>query len=358
MKLDLKKVEQSLTDAQVIKILTDLGADDYADKEDYIVFPTICHNHNAAEASPKLYYYKQNKRFHCYTECGDTFNVYELIRRVLELHNDAIAAVSFRKVVQFLVKSINFENDINENVDNLYESQSDKYARKQYTIDLPHYDPNLIELFTHTYPQQWISEGISERTLDRYNIRYSINQDKIIIPHYDIEGNLIGIRGRTLNEQEAEIIGKYMPVKVEKTIYSHPLSQNLYGLHISKPYIQKSKQAIVFEGEKSVLLYDTYFNENNAVAVCGSNFNKVQLKLLLSCGAEEVIICFDKEYDKLGATADKYFYKLYNICEKYSVYAHMSFIFDREGLLKQKDSPIDEGEDIFLNLLYKRVRVK
>jgi hypothetical protein len=55
---------------------------------------------------------------------------------------------------------------------------------------------------------------------------------------------------------------------------------------------------------------------------------------------------------------DKYFYKLWNICKKYSNYCTFSFIYDRENLLDLKDSPTDKGEEIFKKLLEKRVKVK
>ena len=40
--------------------------------------------------------------------------------------------------------------------------------------------------------------------MDKYNIRFSPTQNKIIIPHYDINGRLVGIRGRALNIEEVE----------------------------------------------------------------------------------------------------------------------------------------------------------
>ena len=66
-------------------------------------------------------------------------------------------------------------------------------------------------------------------------------------------------------------------------------------------------------------------------------------------------MCYDNE-EKNGE--DKYFNKLYNMCKKYTNYANMSFIYDRQGLSKMKDSPSDNGQEIFEQLLKGRVRVK
>ena len=46
------------------------------------------------------------------------------------------------------------------------------------------------------------------------------------------------------------------------------------------------------------------------------------------------------------------------MCKKYINYGNISFIYDREGLSKMKDSPSDNGEEIFKQLLKGRVRVK
>jgi hypothetical protein len=96
--------------------------------------------------------------------------------------------------------------------------------------------------------------------------------------------------------------------------------------------------------------------DNCAAAVCGSSFNKYQLNILLKyCHPKEIVICFDKE-EKPGE--DKYFNKLWNIGSRYLPYCNFSFIYDREGLLNDKDSPTDKGEEIFEKLLKKRVKVK
>ena len=216
--------------------------------------------------------------------------------------------------------------------------------------------PHVLDCFVQTYPQEWLDDGISKKTMDRFNISYSISQNKIIIPHYDILGRLVGIRGRALNDWEVENIGKYAPIQVEGIWYKHPLSMNLYGLDRTFMDIRRNGVCYLFESEKSVLQMDGFSIPNCSAAVCGSNFNKYQLNILMKfCAPSEIVICFDKE--ELPGE-EKYFNKLWNICQKYKQYCNFSFIYDREGLLNLKDSPTDKGEEVFLQLLKKRVRVK
>ena len=61
-------------------------------------------------------------------------------------------------------------------------------------------------------------------------IAYDPKRHAIIIPHYDINNNLIGIRKRTLVEEE-EVFGKYRPATFNGKMYNHPLGFNLYNLN-------------------------------------------------------------------------------------------------------------------------------
>ena len=95
---------------------------------------------------------------------------------------------------------------------------------------------------------------------------------------------------------------------------------------------------------------------NCSAAVCGSQFNKHALKLLMSeARPKEIVICFDKE-EKPGS--EDYFNKLYNIGKKYQNYCDFSFIYDRENLLEMKDSPSDKGAEVFWKLYKRRVKVR
>ena len=59
---NLSELANSLTPEDIIKLVTELGADRYIETDNYIQFPTICHNVDPSEAKMKLYYYKKNKK--------------------------------------------------------------------------------------------------------------------------------------------------------------------------------------------------------------------------------------------------------------------------------------------------------
>lgn len=346
--IDLNILEESLTDEKVIELLAFLGNDEYINKDDCIIFKTICHNVDPEDASLKLYYYKKNHRFVCYTECGDSFNIYTLFERRYKLLG---IKYNFYKDIILKISDGNVVHKDNTGFYSVYESNYDKYRKTKPLVNLPHYNKNILNIYTSFATPEWLEDGISEEVMNIYNIKYSIVNNKIIIPHYDIDNNLIGIRGRALNENDL-LIGKYMPVQIEGYTYSHPLSYNLYGLNVVKDNIKKYELAIVAESEKSALQYMTMFGKDKAICVacCGSSFHRYQLDLLLSCGAKKVLIAFDKE-GETWEKRQKYYNKLYNICNKYKNFCKMGFVFDSSNLLNLKDSPFDKGKEIAMKLI-------
>ena len=55
--IDYKSIVEQLDTHKVIQLMLTLGADEFIEKPGYIIFPTICHNEDASDASMKLYYY-------------------------------------------------------------------------------------------------------------------------------------------------------------------------------------------------------------------------------------------------------------------------------------------------------------
>ena len=339
-------------DEEKIKQLLDKLDIPWQDKGSYIICKTACHNIDLDKASWKLYYYKNNHLFYCYTNC-QAMSIFKFLRNFYETRQ---IEYDWYQDIYLAIKNCSSYNKIEGFQKPIYKSLKERYGQQRKVKQLPEYDSGVLGCFTKIYPTEWLEDGISESAMDKFNILYSISQNKIIIPHYDVNNRLVGIRGRALDEWEVENIGKYAPIKVEQTWYRHPLSLNLYGLNINKENIKKSGICFVCEAEKSVLQADSFLLPNCCVAICGSNFNKYALKILLKeCAPKEIVLCLDNE-EKPGE--EKYFNKLYSICEKYKNYCNFSFVYDRKQLTKYKDSPTDCGEEIFKELVSRRIRVK
>lgn len=359
------EIKQNLTLEQIEEVLIDFDGEPER-RGDILVSKTICH----CGQSHKLYYYPNTSLFKCYTDCAETFDVFELTRKVLSREQPKAREDSewnLPEAIDYIARKFGYSPN-KESFDNQIEIVDDLKLLEKYDrikdinvntqeVQLETYDGSFLNHLPHPTIQPWIDEGITKEVMNAAGICYDPKNCGIVIPHYDINNRLIGIRERTLIK-ENEVYGKYKPAYIGNKLYNHPLSFNLYNLNHSKKNISRMKKVFVFEGEKSVLLYRSYFGEENdlSVAICGSSFINYQAWLLINQGAEEIIICLDKQFQNKGDEEFKKLVKnLKSIYRKYGRYIKISFIFDKDNLLQYKSSPIDEGKEKFLTLFKKRV---
>lgn len=352
--INAHQLKTSLTKSDIILIMKRLGASNYEDREEILVFPTICHNMDEDDGSMKLYYYCDSHVFHCYTACGENFDIFDLVKK---RNNMAGVEESLGQIMnRILAITGKREEFIDAPVENVIDSGLKlliKPEKKQKVLKV--FDDKVLLSLSKIYTPEWINEGISVETQKKYGILFSISRNSIVIPHYNINNELVGIRERALDEEQIRF-GKYRPIEIDGQMYNHPLLENLYGLNITKNVVTKRKRIVLFEGEKSVMKMDSLFGTdlNCSAAFCGSQFSMSQFQIIVSkTGAQEIIFALDKEFETTASEkGQKQFNKLNNLCLTYAPFIKTSFIYDDDGLLDLKNSPIDKGRDVF-NELYK-----
>ena len=361
---DKLKIREALTDENVYDLLQEWGGDPSYDTYGF-VSTTICHN-PPGEGSRKLYYYTNTGLFRCYTGCDSYFDIFELVAKVAKIQWDK--DFDLNDAVRWIAQKFGFSGDHedrpeDEDLDDWkylanYERIQD-ISLKDNSVLLKDYEIDILDRFNYKVKiSPWLREGITQAALNQARIGFYPGADQITIPHYDKDGRFVGLRGRTVCEEEGERYGKYRPMRVNGIQYNHPLGMNLYNFNNSKDNIKLMKKAIIFEGEKSTLLYQSYFGLQNdiSVACCGSSVSAHQMQLLLDAGAEEIIIAFDRQFQEIGDTEFKHLKKnLLKLRDKYKTYATISFIFDKNKTTGYKSSPIDEGPEKFLNLFKERI---
>lgn len=358
--LDKNLIKTQIDNTKLIELLRELGSSEPYIRQEALVFETVCHN-CTGEGSHKLYYYSNTNLFRCYTHCGDSFDIFDLVIRQFKLRQiELTVGQAIRWVYDRMDQSgLSFTKEESDNDDwnifNKYraikeQSLAEKPVLKEYSRDILKQLPFFIV-------DDWRIEGIEIETMKRFGIKYNPVSNAVIIPHYDENKRLVGIRQRAMIKEDEDMYGKYRPAYINGELYNHPLSYCLYGLSLNKDNISKIKKAIIFEGEKSVMLFDSYFgSENNvAVACCGSNISATHIQILSDIGVQEIIIAFDKEYEAIGDSGFQAQTKnLKNIHKKYSSKILISFLFDKENILEYKDSPIDKGIESFVHLYKNR----
>lgn len=190
----------------------------------------------------------------------------------------------------------------------------------------------------------WLREGIAPWTAKKFGLCYSYKRKRVIVPiRYWLTGELVGINARTTIENYEELgIKKYMITP------SYQKSLNLYGLWENYDSIQEAGYVILYESEKSVLKmcsrdghesedWKYGFNGKTGVALSGKTLSDEQVKILIGLNVE-IIMAFDKDVD---------INEIRHACDKFYKIRKVSYMYDKWGLLENKQSPADVSNKKF-----------
>lgn len=200
--------------------------------------------------------------------------------------------------------------------------------------------------YKHEPVKEWIGEGIEQEVMDLFGVRIDVFQNRIIYPVYDINNNLINIKGRTRNPN-------YKALKIPKYINYHSVGVMDYfqGLNITLPYIKESNEVIIFESIKSVMKAYGWGLKNCASAE-KHTLTKEQVDLLVKLKVN-IVFAYDSDVDYKSSDVKRSIDKLKRITNVY-------IIQDKNQLLGGKDAknaPVDLGEDIWRELYKNRKKV-
>lgn len=272
---------------------------------------------------------------------GDIFTL------IMEIKNiDFPSANKFIHKILNLKFTYNFDNKKEKKKDilDIFKKAKESYNKsKEKQLDI--YNEDICDEFVNLPYIGWIREGIMPYTQKKFNIGYSLKRNRIVIPHRfwcGKKNDYVGIMGRTLVQNYDILeIPKYFP------LIKFPKSMNLYGLQENYNDIQKAGKIIVFESEKSVLKCDSLLCKF-AVALGGHELSNEQIKILISLNVE---IIFAMDNDMLEQLS-------IDMCNRVKYCRATSYIYDKYGLLDEKDSPVDRGFKIFKSLLKHRIKIK
>lgn len=189
--------------------------------------------------------------------------------------------------------------------------------------------------------QIWRDEGISDEVMSRFQVKYDSFSDRIVYPIRRSDGKIINIGGRTLDPAWKE-----KKLRKYNYYYKWGRMEVIYGLFENMDSILEKHEIIIFEGCKSVLKAATW-GITNCVAALTSHINPDQMKILVKLGCD-VVFAFDKEVDPRED---------HNV-QKLKSYVNVFYLHDKDDLLDEKDSPIDQGQEVFLKLYNDRRRYR
>lgn len=187
-----------------------------------------------------------------------------------------------------------FQNNFNVNdnmKDYIRERGISDFSTEKFEIGFASSSNDTVNFLKSNYYN--INDAIDLGVIDKgENGLYSRFIERITFPIYTINAKLVGFGGRTVSNHNAKYVNSPQTKLFNK-------SKLLYGYHLAKERIYKTKQIIVCEGYLDVImLHQARFN--TAVATLGTALTQDHLPLLRR-GEPKIILAYDG--DKAGLNA-------------------------------------------------------
>lgn len=260
-----------------------------------------------------------------------------------------IRECNFYQALDWLCKKLGVENEsfsnCTEEMSVLQEVRRVKRRKKHVESHVSHdiISSNVLRQYHPCIVSDWITEGLDPVSQKKYGILDDESANRWLIPVYDENDNLISLKGRTYAPNWEEM-------GTPKFIYYQKLGVNdiLFGLNYNKNSVIEHNEIILFEAEKSVIAADSYGCD--WCASLGTNSISKQLKRkILSLKCSSCVLAFDKDVSWNDACKEAY---------KLNKYMNVYIVFDKQGILTNKQSPTDAGKETW-ELLYKtKIRVR
>ena len=348
--LDIQTIKSAITDDNIIALMDSMGIPLVSANSQYMVFPSACHHADWERHSKKLYYYIESQRWHCYSCSGD----WDTIALIQHLRH-----CTFNQAVDYICHTLGIsatEMTDSEMIDN-WQRELRRWlpnATQDEPAQLTTYDPAILAAFDHLYPTDWLEYGITRDSMDKFGIGWYARQACISIPVV-MNGQLVGVRGRYTRPQDIAK-GKYRPIAMlDGNVLKFSSSVCMYGYDQNKDTIKSSRQAVLFESEKSVLKAPEY-GIYNSLAVFGSNISKRHIELLLELGVNDVVLAFDSDYRQVGDADFQFFVaKMKKLVSKLRGYFGVSIIYNNQGYDAYKCNIMDLPYKQAMTLYEKRV---
>lgn len=210
------------------------------------------------------------------------------------------------------------------------------------------YDLNKLEPYSGKLSHLFAQDGINYDTQRFFQVGYDNISNRITIPQWSIEGELVGIMGRLNVSQVESDEMRWLP------IIPCQRGHTLYGYHFNYAEINKKRYCFIGESEKFVMQLRS-MGIHNALATCGCNISSLQERYIKSLFCKRVILSYDEglEEEQIREQAKKI-----EMCNPI-FNTKVGYIYDSDGeILKRgtKNSPSDLGRGAFESLVKTKIK--
>lgn len=210
--------------------------------------------------------------------------------------------------------------------------------------ELPTYSKSLLDKYIKAPNTRFLNDNITLQTQFKFNVMYDPITNRIVVPWYDKNGNLVGASGR-YNFEELGNSPKW------KAMMNFSKGSFLYGMFENKKGIEEAGYVIIGESEKFVMQLDSY-GYHNGLALGGCNISDTQARLIKSLPIDKIIIALDEglNLEHVLEQADKLKGGIFNSNKEIYVIFNNDYNILPKG---SKMAPTDVGKEKFEILLRK-----
>ena len=195
--------------------------------------------------------------------------------------------------------------------------------------------------------RKFLNDGIPLITQEQWGVRYSHEDDAVLIPIHNYTGELVGCKARS-NDAKCTIDRRWW------AYFPYKKSQYLYGWYKNYQKIQEKETVIIVEAEKSVMVLDGW-GCKLGLGIGGHSISRIQVRYIKSLMAKTVIVAFDQ-----GLREDEIRLETEKLMPRHHFFnTKIGYIFDeKEEILNKdsKDAPVDLGISSFKKLMKRYVR--
>lgn len=215
---------------------------------------------------------------------------------------------------------------------------------KEPELSVKTYPVDVLAPYLGRYTKSFVEDGIDVLTQQKFMLGYDFETDRIIIPQWNMNGELVGLMGRS-NDKNIPYEFRWLPIIPCSRSYT------LFGYHQNYAKIQQQQLCVVTESEKGVMQLAS-MGKNYGLATCTKSISAVQERYLKALRVEKIVLAYDQGLSQEELEHEAAKLKLMNPIYKNKV----GYIYDPKGdilALGSKDSPTDLGSKAFETLLNK-----
>lgn len=242
-------------------------------------------------------------------------------------------SVEFRDVLQTVKKILGLGNDWRpQQRKALFGGIYQNIANPNREFQLKTYDESILDKYEKVGNLRFLKDGIGLDAQRFFGIRFSIEDNAIIIPIYNEFGDLIGAKARINGEPQDGESKYYYPIPVA-------VSNTLYGYAANYQYLYGADTVYVGESEKFCQQLYT-MGIRNCVSMGSHTLSEKQAKLLLQLAPKSITFMLDEGLDLSETKRNVDMIKNVSGMMQIDIY-----FFDHTECfeLGHKDSPSDHG---------------